>query len=754
MVDNLILPSSAYRPASHNRHSTISTKSEVDAGDEFLIPVAFDPTPDERPSPHVNAPEETRAPPRDYFGDARPPAGSRQASSDRSGTPQQSAAHIAFQEKGRQPVSSDSSQWRQDPSPKTAHVKSESKENFKLQEAPKGRKSTSTESSKSDLNAAKESTPLSSASSPSAVVASPPEPSKVPHIASQKVSAMSPSTSTPPGRSSHEFREPSQNGPSEPSRPVAPNTIPFPPKRGDSLEHYVSSQIQRKDVGSAPKPLVQNEKKANGEVAGPEKNEESQAPADVLPPLSHAPDRPSVQPNKDGLTDATTPFSIDDYHTRKDSVATFQSEISRHEFAPPSLLRYSGGADFSMDEDLLRILGSEALTQQEPPESFMKRVSNSVRHGRSFSDKGSRLSRDSKWPKSPANGGAFPQELSSPGASSPEQREDVASLKSELRRERQRTMERDQRIAELEKALNAQADVKQADSELREKRSTMVVLDTRKEVVLRELASITEHLEKEKHGSAPMDLAKLTNNVVRSFAEKLQSLKDSFAPQLEELMQQRGALATEIANLSRMKEKSFQEFEQLSSKNAQLAELNNQLVNQIQGIYNANSAVDTSRSTNGLGIYSHNKDKSIGSIDATKPGDLASSVSTMTIHDEAEPATIVPGPQVVSIRKGQPRKFNWKRGGQNVAKGVTKGIKGAFSSEKEFGPDGTVQHVDGPSPMPRSQTQEPRFGFFGNQKRQAAWKTQQNGSTQGLSEAAAGQSESKFFVFLFTQYSC
>ncbi|QKX62364.1 uncharacterized protein TRUGW13939_09523 [Talaromyces rugulosus] len=746
--DNLILPSSAYRPSSHNRHSTISTtRSEVDAGDEFLIPVAFDPTPDERPSPHVNVPEETYVPPRDYFGDVKPSEESRQVSSERSGTPQQSAVHIAFQEKGRQPVSSDSSQWRQDPPPKTAHVKSESKDNFKLQEAPKGRKSSSTDSFKSDVNATKESTSLSSTSSPSAVVASPPEPSKVPHIASQKLTPMPTSTSTPPERTSHEFREPPQNGPTDPSRPVAAGTIPFPPKRGDSLEHYVTSQIQRKGVGSAPKAAVQNEKMANGEVPGPEKNEESQAPAEMLPPLSHPPDRPSAQPNKDELTDMTKTFAPDERRIRNDSVATFQSEISRADLTGPALLRYSGGgADFSMDEDLLRILGSEALNQQEPSESFMKRVSNSVRHGRSFSDKGSRLSRDSKWPKSPANGGAFPPE--SPGASSPEQREDVSALKSELRRERQRMIEKDQRIAELEKALNAHADVKQADSELREKRSTMVDLDTRKEVVLRELASITEHLEKEKHGGAPMDLAKLTNNVVRSFAEKLQGLKDSFAPQIEGFMQQRATLATEIANLSRMKEKSFQEFEQLSSKNAQLAELNNQLVHQIQGIYNANSAVDSSRSTNGLGIYSHNKDKSTSSIDANRHGDLATSVSTMTIHDEAEPATIVPGPQVVSIRKGQPRKFNWKRGGQTVAKGVTKGLKGAFSSEKEFGPDGTVQHVDGTVQMPRSQTQEPRFGFFGNQKRQAAWKTNQNGSSQGLSDAAAGQSETLFGIEL------
>lgn len=747
LLDNLILPSSAYRPSSLNRNSTISTRSEVDAGDEFLIPVAFDPTPNERSSSHGNVPEETRAPPQDYFSDVKPSAGSRQVSRDHSETPQ-SAPHIAFQEKGRQPTSSDSSQRRQDPSSKVAHVKNESKDNFKLQEAPKGRKSTSADSSKSDINVAKESTSLSSSSSPSAAVTSPSEPSKVPHIASQKATAMPTSTSTPPGRSSHEYREQPPAGPIDSSKAATAGTVPFPPKRGDSLEHYVSSQIQRKDLGSAPKPQVQNEKKTNGEMASLEKKEESQASSEVQTPMSHP---PGAQP-QDNTADSFKPYSIEERQTRNDSVATFQSETSTR----PNLdwLRYSGGFDFSMDEDLARIIGSDTdtLTGEPPSESLLKRVSNSVRHGRSYSDKGSRLSRESKWPRSPSNGGAFPQNSGSPG--SPAHREDITSLKNELRRERQRAMEKDQRIAELEKALNAQADVRKADSELQEKRSTMVVLDTRKEVVLRELASITEHLEKEKNGSAPMDLAKLTNNVVRSFAEKLQGLKDSFVPQIEELMQQRTVFVTELANLSRMKEKSFQEFEQLSSKNAQLAELNNQLVNQIQGIYNANSTIDSSRPTNGLGIYSHSKDKSSGSIDATKTGgDLATSVSSMTIQDEAEPATIVPGPQVVSIRKGQPRKFNWKRGGQNVAKGVTKGLKGAFSSEKDFAPDGTVQHVDA-SPMPRSQTQEPRFGFFGNQKRQAAWKTQQNGSTQGLSDAASGQNDSKFYMRIDVTFFC
>ncbi|KAH8698411.1 putative Rho GTPase activator Rga [Talaromyces proteolyticus] len=736
--DNLILPSSAYRPSSNKRYSAISTKSEMEVGDEFLIPVAFDPTLDERPASRGDdVANEARVPSRDYFDPVRPAGSSRHVSADRQESLQQSASHIAFQEKGRQTTQSDTSNWRQDPTPQIAHSKSESKDNFKLQEAPKGRKSTSTESSKSDLNATKDGTSLSSTSSPSAATA---DTSKVPHISSQVASIIPTSTPTVSGRPSNEPRQLNENSSGDSGRSLpTSNTMQFLPKRGDSLEHYVSSQIQRKDVGSGKAP-VYGEQKPNVAFAASEKNDE-----DVLSPSSQSSGLPDQ--SKDTFVGPNQP-SRDIDRLRDGSIATVRSDMTRIEAnTPPALLRYSGGGDFSMDEDLARILGAEALNQQESSESFMRRVSNSVRHGRSFSDKGHRLSKD-KWPKSPVNGGTFGQDISSPSTSSPEHREDVSWLKSELRRERQRIIERDQRITELEKALNAQADVKQADSELREKRSTMVSLDTKKEVVLRELAAITEHLEKERHGSAPMDLAKLTNNVVRGFAEKLQQLKDSFSPQIEELMQQRTTLLEEVANLSRMKDKSFQEFEQLSSKNAQLAELNNQLVHQIQGIYKANSTVDASRPTNGLGIYSHSKEKSTGSVDAGRQGDLASSISTMTIQDEAEPATIVPGPQVVSIRKGQPRKFNWKRGGQTVAKGVTKGLKGAFSSERELTPDGIVQSVEGNSPMPRSQTQEPRFGFFGNQKRQAAWKTQQNGSYQGLADAASVNSESLFGVDL------
>lgn len=755
--DTLILPSSAYRPESNKRQSAMSTKSEVDGGDEFLIPVAFDPTPDERVSPRGEAPasDGPRSAPRDYFENGRPAASSRHVSSDRTETTQPPAPHIAFQEKGRQPTQAEQTkrrqerqerQDRQDTTPKLAHSKTDG-DGFKLQDAPRGRKSTSTHSSKSDLNPAKEGASMA-ATSPGAGTAPSTDSTRAPQSLSDKPTSPPVSSSTPSVQSPDQVRSNVESGSerADSSRSIPKSSAALShPKRGDSLEHYVSSQIHRKDVGSGFKSSSRGgERSAN---VGAEYINESKDSSDMLRSLTHSPET-TERPQDVSIDSNTMPLSLDNAHTRNGSnVGPPSDTIKNNVNLSPRLLRFSGGGDFSMDEDLARLIGAEA--QQETSET-LKRVSNSARHGRSFSDKGSRMSKDGKWPRSPVNGATFGQDISSPSPSSPEERDDTSWLKSELRRERQRVVERDQRIAELEKALKAQTDVKKADSELREKRSTMKDLNTQKEMAMRELAAITENYEREKHGRAPVDLTTLTKKVADDIEAKLQTAKDEYAPQIAELVQKKNDLLEEVTNLSRMKEKSFQEFEQLSSKNAQLAELNNQLVNQIQGLYKASSATtDSTRSTNGLGIYSHNKERSTSSVDATKAGDLASSISTMTIQDDAEPATIVPGPQVINIRKGvQARKFNWKRGGQSVAKGVSKGLK-AFSGEKEMiAQDGTVQPIEGPSPLPRSHTQEPRFGFFGNQKRQAAWKNQQNGSSPALGDNGPMNSDTLFGVDL------
>ncbi|KGO36833.1 Rho GTPase activation protein [Penicillium expansum] len=481
-------------------------------------------------------------------------------------------------------------------------------------------------------------------------------------------------------RSSSELRRLHDYGSMESPR-SQPSGLPHLPKRGDSLESKLH-QIQRKEVGSSP---------ASSQYG----------------------DSPMLR--------------SDTFEQPIQSSALNTSPLESHQYdgaGASTLLRYNSGGDFSMDEELSRIIGGDDTVGQNN-ESFLRRVSNSVRHGRSYSEKSVRVSKDLKNPRSPSNRSIAGTDVGTPIAGS--QSEEISWLRNELRKERLR-------VSELESAARTAAAVKQVNTELSEKRSTMVVLDAQREIVLRELTVLTDHMEAEKRGgpSGPLDLGKLSNHVLRELAESIQKLKDSYAPQIEELMQKRNDLTEELEAMNTQKEKSFQEFEQLSMKNAQLAELNNQLVHQIQELY---KATEGQPRPNGLGI-SHNKQRSTNSIEVMKPSfnEYQGSVSTAHISEDSEPATatVVPGPQVVSIRKGQPRKFNWKKGGQNVAKGV-KGLKGAFMSSE----GGQTQ--EGGGGIPRSQTQDPSrqgFGFFGNQRGKQGGKMSQADSVPVLAEAA------------------
>lgn len=461
---------------------------------------------------------------------------------------------------------------------------------------------------------------------------------------------------------------------------------------------------------------------------------------------------------------------------KSDSVSAIKSDVSRNGEHPtsPKMPRWPDAAESNIDEDT-----PHNEDGQQDQAGFLRRVSQSVRHARSYSDRGTRVSREQKWPKSPlissgSHSPALAQGISSPITSSPESKDELVHLKSELRRERQKTLEQEQRLTELEAALEAKTSIKQMNTELREKRSTMVVLDTQKEIVVRELEVLTEHIAAAKKSGEPLDVGQLSNAVLREFAESLQKLKDSFAPQIEDLTQRRNDLLDEVSNHTQLKDKTFQEFEQLSVKNAQLADLNNQLVHQIQELYKANVGppLDIVRPPpNGLGIYTpQQKDRS---VNASMDGrELRSSLADSNLtgstvvqeHDE-EPATYLTAPQVVNIRKAQPKKFNWKKGGHNVAKGVTKGLKAAFNDGNrsqrdgqypEGIPYGHMQQQDYPvSSLPRNQRQDRQQGFgalFGNQKeRPQQWKNSPNGSMPAVNaDGGPGKLHLIYFVRFFS----
>lgn len=497
---------------------------------------------------------------------------------------------------------------------------------------------------------------------------------------------------------------------------------------------------------ASPGQPVQAAAKANGISTPMETPLSGSGPEDPPP---RARDRDRLGPPGGILSDAfmapRPPPSIlpGSQKAKHESTSTQRSESSRNGDQPasPKLPRYSAGGEFSMEDDMARILGND---EQQDHASFLRRVSNSVRHARSYSDRGTRLSREQRWPRSPLVGSpcaAVAHENGSPASSSPELREELSWLKNELLRERQKTTAKEQRLSELETALEARNNIRQMNSELREKRSTMVVLDTQKEIVVRELEVLTEHIAAAKRSGEPLDLARMSNMVLREFAEALQALKDSFAPPIEDLTQRRNDLIEEVSSLTQLRDKTFQEFEQLSSKNAQLAELNNELVHQIQlrKLHTSPSMETVQAPPNGLGIYTpHPKEKystSLDGRDLRTPSITDSNLTGTTVmpdHDGGDPATYLTTPQVVKIRKAQPKKFNWKRGGHTVAKGVTKGLKGAFTSSDPNKVSRDGQFSEGPpyGSMPpsqeplnghisRGQVHDPSrqgFGFFGNPK--------------------------------------
>lgn len=774
-IDMLTLPSTTYR---NNRHSMMSQRSDFSGGgggEEFLIPLAFDPTPQpSSQSPSISSqatPRGGEEAKKDYFTN-RPTPPQAQAPTPKTIS---SSPHIAYQEKGRQSSREivDSVRKRTEGSlggsssvTASPYVQSElprrseesprpplasrgnsdllSSETFKLQEAPRSKKTERTATSLRSEMASPRGEPVEQFTTSTRT------------IPVSDTDTPSDNGFSTPRLSNHSSPADSANNESPKPTPLTSATLfQSIPKRGDSLDKR-NQTVARKEVnasanipsslssainGNSPSPknvatTPTNLARANGGkvISGPIGSPNSKSIFDTADNLLGSSDSIPGKKAPTSFVDPRAPPLPPTDHSRSHSVSTLHSGQQKNPDGEksPGLPRYSTGGDFTMDEDMARIMGADEILAQE---SFLKRVSNSVRHGRSYSDKTGRLSRD-RWPRSPAVGpSSIAQEISSPSTASPENRDELAWFKNELRRERQKTIEREKRIAELQSQLESTASIKQVNSELREKRSTMVVLDTQKEIVVRELEILTEHLAAAKRSGEPFDVGKMSNTVLRDFAESLEKLKNSFAPQIEDSIQRRNDLVDEIANLTQMKDKSFMEFEQLSSKNAQLAELNNQLVHQIQGLYKANSGNVQTESTksavNGLGIYSHHKDKSNISFESKDTRSFSTdhtnidSASTL-LAGEAEPITVLQGPQVVNIKKGQAKKFDWRKG-QKVAKGVTKGLKGAFSSTQqsysrdlqfaETGAYGNTTLGQEYSSLPRNNPEptmkQAGFGFFG-----------------------------------------
>ncbi|KAH7128772.1 hypothetical protein B0J11DRAFT_278958 [Dendryphion nanum] len=710
--DNLTLPASTYKDPSR------STDASDTGDDSILLPFALDPNPAPGPSPlgktrklgeslmETNPNKGADKNSRDYFN--RPSGGahremlkenrSRSASAERQS---QASPHIAFQEKGRQQsdnlvdtlrnrketprdspsVASDRPSRSQLASPSA----SQSTEAFKLQDVPKSKKAEARKQSESRST---------SYSSPTA------------DLVGRLMSPTLDSSVTASPRALDSETSPATSGSSYSS-----NQRVERPARGDSLANSSlkpgSSRVDMASASPTTPTATQPERKlsttstlasqANGSYGFKSPVDSPSSRSLLDPPIpQRSAGRPA--PNTENFTSPRAPPHPPpppQNHKPNESVSTIQSETSTVASPTGGLLRYSAQGDFSMDEDFARLLSSQ---EQEKEAGVLRRVSNAVsKHGRSFSDRGSVTSRGHK--KWPTNGSI---EISSPTVASPDSKEEYVNLRNELRRAQQRIAELEAEKNGLQESVHSAADIKQANTMLREKRNTMAVLDSQREMVIRELEIMTEHLQRAKDSNRAMDITQLKSDILKDFGNSLQKLKDQLGGHIEDLIAKRTELTDEISNLIQMKDKGFQEYESLSAQNTKLGTMNRELVESIQKTlrdnkqHNGSGSLDVGRSpANGLGIY-HNHHKAGKSELSLDVQGLIHEHSYSNLQDPDNDVTVAQ-PQVVNIRKtGKVNKFNWKKGGQAITKNVTKGIKGAFGPSESRREDDYIKVIGTP----------------------------------------------------------
>ncbi|EFW98738.1 Rho GTPase activator [Grosmannia clavigera kw1407] len=689
-----------------NRNSSI-LQNNVDVnssdGDSFFIPVALDPSP--APSAPRSISDNTvdladpngKTRDREYF---TPGPGDRRES-------QASTPHIAFQERNRTSTPSEydsSSTTAKDLLARQSSKSSRSEkglaassmsageelkkpsngrgDEFKLQDAPKSKRAIAQARNNTQSTVTFE--------------------SGTPPARRERQATMSSSSSTPTsstGRQSLQDtrRQPRQEDDVETSSPESSGLV-TPNSRANVGDQQVrAGPIPRKELPTSTRT-------ANGKpVLSPLGDLIS--PATALPP----PVRPGLTETK--LSDTymqprappQPPTAAPPHPAVKDSGAS-NAVAANGDATPaspptgpsPKLPRWSAGGDFSLDEDMARILGTD-----ESSSSILRRVSNAVRHGRNSSTESSsvnhhngrpghsrslsettRATSSPRWPKTPITENVIvdvhAHDISSPISVSGAAHDDPAFLKRQLRTS-------EQRVAELERQFGAEKDLKSLNKKLMEKRRTVSVLDTQAEIMIRQLEVLAGYVERAKATKQPIDAKELEDSAIKDFVQKLDELQKNMAAEIEQLHTERDELVDEKNQAVADRDRALLEFEQLSSKNAQLADMNNDLTHQIQERFKSQITSEQIKSPSGLGIYQANKGPSISSVNL-ETASVQTSTGATLIGTDVDETVVENGPTVVNMRKGQVRKFNWKKGSKTVAQNFSKGVNravGAFQNDRD-----------------------------------------------------------------------
>lgn len=237
-----------------------------------------------------------------------------------------------------------------------------------------------------------------------------------------------------------------------------------------------------------------------------------------------------------------------------------------------------------------------------------------------------------------------------------------------------------------------------------------------------------------------LNAEELRSDLIRGLTRELEDLKASLKAEIQALVAQRDQLMEDVENFGRLREQAIQETEQLNMKNAQLADLNNELTRRIQGQFKANK-----HQVPGLGIYDG------GSMDLldSKDGGAHAAQAAADKRAAMPPVPLVnlptigmpydatsEGPEVFVAQKvstfkngAQQKKFFWKKPGASIMKNAGKLSNRVFASENDGangGADPFNNRQGGPNDMSGSSSKL----FSASQKK---WGKDKKGGANGTS---------------------
>lgn len=685
--------------------------------DEFEVPLSLDTSP--MPSlPARNRPGERAN--RDYFGMPNPSqtnfrdnfgdllsSAPESKSEDHAPPKVRNTPHIAVQEKGRQgsadtvdksstirrkesgnntPVSTASSllggadRFRFSPSREIADPMQDAR--FKLQEVPKRRQSGQQSASPASESVAGHIVGQTrfappAISSPEYSPRTGPDPTQSPELSvpKRKISfKRSPLASPATGATT--FERPARGDSIRQATQQMPTRKEIPNTKDDSNAPPVQATVGRQEsTWTVPKAIPTSLAVATAEgvpARSPRRPLSNQAAPQSAQDSHHPFSTTFTEPRE------APPVPLDSRRKQNESITSIQSDYldgrgpsSPNGFRSPSIDQFG---DMPREDE-----------ESETP-GILRKMSKAVRHGRSHSDKiGSASPKWSSRGSRNASVDIKASDISSPLTATYGEGENV-DLRNKLRYSQQRIAELEAEKLTLQEKFNGIEDIRQVNSELKQKRSTVAMLDTQRETVIRELEAMTEQFQKAKNTSQVLDTDKLRSDVMREFAQSMTSLKEKLFKDIEMLMARKNELTAEISQLIQMKDKGNQEYESLSSKNHQLAQHNSQIMQSIQDLYRQGKqpstpglSVASGPTANGLGIYSqHNKGPSTEHLEVTSRQQY-DTTSQLSNDPDMEPAVVMAAPKIIDMRKGQQKKF-WKKGRDAVTKNVSKGLKGAFGA--------------------------------------------------------------------------